>query len=124
MSRTFKLHRGQDVSNVSGTGIIAEGVLFSDGHVALHWLGRMPTTTTLITLQWVLDIHGHDGKTRLVWDDGAGDDAEFSEKDISYLHEILSQEDMVIWHFGARRLLHKLRVAMGHQTREDNPVKS
>lgn len=124
MSRTFKLHRDQDISDVSGTGIIAEGVLFSDGYVALHWLGKMPTTTTLITLQWVLDIHGHDGKTRLVWDDGAGDDAEFSEKDISYLHEILSQEDMVIWHFGARGLLRKLRVAMGHQTREDNPVKS
>jgi hypothetical protein len=113
MSRTFKLIRDEDVSFVSGTGFICEGVVFSDGHVALHWLGEMPTTTPMPTLEWVLKIHGHEGKTRLVWDDETGPQQGFNEKDISYLHEILSDDKMAIWHLGARRLLKKLRAAMG-----------
>jgi hypothetical protein len=121
MSRTFKLVRDSDVSGVSGTGVICEGVLFSDGHAALHWLGDMPLTTPYPCLEWVLKIHGHEGLTRLVWDDEQGE-ADFSENDISYLHEVLSDETLMIWHLGARRLLRKIRTAMKLQG-SDNPVR-
>ena len=121
MSRTFKLVRDEDVSNVSGTGIICEGVLFSDGHVALHWLGEMPLTAPYQCLEWVLRIHGHGGKTRLVWDDEQGE-VDFNEKDIAYLHNILEDTSTMAWHLGARRLLRKLRVAMTAQS-GDSPVR-
>lgn len=124
MSRTFKLIRDEDISGVSGVGVICEGVVFSDGHVALHWLGEMPTTTPMPQLEWVLRLHGHAGKTRLVWDDGGSDRDEFNEADISWLHEILSDETLIIHHLGARRLLRKLRAAMGRQIPQDSPVKS
>lgn len=124
MSRTFKLIRYEDVSNVSGIGCIAEGVLFSDGHVALHWLGRMPTTTPMPTIEWVLSIHGHDGKTRLVWDDEANRGLHFTEKDIEFLHELLDSPDTEIWKLGVRRILRKVRMAMKRQIPQDNPVRT
>lgn len=121
MTRTFKLIRDEDVSFVSGTGFICEGVVFSDGHVALHWLGDMPITTPMPTLDWVLKIHGHQGKTRLVWDDGGSDQNDFTEADIQYLHEILGDSELMSWHLGARRLLRKLRAAMKGQAIETIP---
>lgn len=36
--RTFVLRRNEDISGVSGVGIVAEGIEFSDGVVALRWL--------------------------------------------------------------------------------------
>ena len=36
--RLFKLQRKVDCSGVSGTGVVAEGVEFDDGQVALRWL--------------------------------------------------------------------------------------
>lgn len=120
MSRTFKLVRDYDVSDISGTGVICEGVLFSDGHAALHWVTEKPTTTPYPCIEWILDIHGHKGKTRLVWDDEAAGDPinNFDEKDIHYLREILEDERLVIWHLGARRLLRKLRVSMSKAARD------
>jgi len=45
MRRTFVLHRDEDVSGVSGTGVVAEGVVFSDGAVVVRWLGKHASTT-------------------------------------------------------------------------------
>jgi len=36
--RRFLLVRDCDPSGVSGTGIVAEGVQFSDGTAVMHWL--------------------------------------------------------------------------------------
>lgn len=73
-ARRFKLIRHADVSGVSGIGVVAEGVEWSDGSVALHWRGRWPTTTVYETggIEAVLAIHGHNGATEVVWDDGPG----------------------------------------------------
>lgn len=125
MSRTFKLIRYEDVSGVSGLGCIAEGVLFSDGHVALHWLGEMPMTTPIPQLEWLLKIHGHNGKTRLVWDDQLGSEMnDFTEKDTEFLRELIDSPDTEIWKLGARRLLRKVRFAMKRQIPQDNPVRT
>lgn len=71
-ARRFRLVRHTDVSGVSGTGVVAEGVQFSDGAVALHWRGQFPTTTVLPNIHAVIGIHGHQGATEIVWDDGPG----------------------------------------------------
>jgi hypothetical protein len=47
--RTFVLDRRRDISGVSGTGLVAEGVVWSDGAVALRWSGENPTTVAFET---------------------------------------------------------------------------
>lgn len=68
--RRFLIVRDEDISQVSGTGVVCEGVQFSDGHAAIHWLGRWPMTTPHHEgIATVEAIHGHGGKTRVVWID-------------------------------------------------------
>jgi len=40
--RTFTVHRQNDETGVSGTGVIIEGVLYATGQVVLHWLLPSP----------------------------------------------------------------------------------
>lgn len=60
---TFVLNRHRDISGVSGTGVVAEGIEFSDGAVAVRWLGQMPSTTAWGDIRHVEAIHGHQGAT-------------------------------------------------------------
>lgn len=66
-SRRFRLMRHEDVSGVSGTGPVAEGVQFTDGAVALRWYGDYPTTTVWDGIDSVIAIHGHGGATEVEW---------------------------------------------------------
>lgn len=66
--RTFVLQRDVDVSGVSGTGVVAEGVEFFDGEVALRWRGERPSTVIHASIGNLMAVHGHGGCTRLVWD--------------------------------------------------------
>lgn len=68
--RTFKLVRKEDFSGVSGTGEVAEGVEFSDGTCAMRWLTTTPSTAHYVTAQDVVNIHGHQGRTFILFDDG------------------------------------------------------
>ncbi len=67
--RTFKMDRHQDLSGNSGTGIVAEGVEFSDGTVALRWLTDTATTTFYDNIDHVMQLHHHEGATEIVFDD-------------------------------------------------------
>lgn len=71
-ARLFHLVRDVDVTGVSGTGVVAEGVQFSDATVVLRWryvVGShvKPTTVVHAGIRSVEQLHGHDGKTRVVW---------------------------------------------------------
>ncbi len=66
--RLFQLVRDEDSSGVSGTGIVAEGAVFSPGRVALHWISKELCSTPLHdSLENVVQVHGHDGRTRVVF---------------------------------------------------------
>lgn len=65
--RRFQLHRVEDVTGVSGTGIVAEGVQFSDGSVAMKWLSEKPSTVMHDSIDNVQAIHGHGGSTKIFW---------------------------------------------------------
>lgn len=68
--RTFELHRDEDETGISGTGIVAEGIQFSDGRVALRWQTHgndHHSTVIWDDVASVEAIHGHGGKTRIVW---------------------------------------------------------
>lgn len=67
--RRFHLYRITDVTGTSGTGVVAEGCVFTDGHVALRW----PSSTSSWILYNSVDdmekVHGHGGNTKILWKD-------------------------------------------------------
>jgi hypothetical protein len=65
--RMFELHRDVDVTGVSGTGIVAEGVEYGDGTLAVRWLGEDAETVVSESIYRFLRIHGHEGRTRAVF---------------------------------------------------------
>lgn len=67
--RRFHFMRLEDASGVSGCGVVAEGVVFSNGKVALEWFGDHSSTNVYDSLADVEYIHGHGGRTRIVFDD-------------------------------------------------------
>jgi hypothetical protein len=77
--RTFQLVRTTDVTGISGTGVVAEGVEWSDGTVVLRWLpsattrgaaGVRPTTVIHEDVHSVVALHGHGAATVVRYDDG------------------------------------------------------
>lgn len=66
--RAFVLLRHEDVTGVSGTGIIAEGVQFLNDKVVVQWIvGDHQSTVVWDSMDAVKAIHGHDGATEVVW---------------------------------------------------------
>ena len=65
--RTFHLLRLEDESGVSGTGCVAEGAVFSNGWVALMWVSDTPSVAVYQSIEAVEAVHGHGGKTQLVF---------------------------------------------------------
>jgi hypothetical protein len=63
--KTFYLYRKEDVSGVSGTGYVAEGVIFADGKVALSWLVDPGSINIYENIKECVEVHGHDGATIL-----------------------------------------------------------
>ena len=67
--RRFELLRITDVSGVSGTGLVAEGVEFSSGKVALCWYGEYRSMSFWDSIDSLEAVHGHEGSTKVVWID-------------------------------------------------------
>lgn len=67
--RRFALERSEDISGVSGTGRVVEGVEFSDGVVVIRWLVAHKSTCVYDSIDDLITIHGHDGATQIVWVD-------------------------------------------------------
>lgn len=64
----YYLCRNEDVSNTSGTGHVAEIAEFDDGSVVVRWMTSsnatgVASTTTFNSLQDLLKVHGHEGRT-------------------------------------------------------------
>jgi hypothetical protein len=73
--RRFVMHRVHDVSGVSGTGLVLEGVLFSTGVVVVHWLTPPPRGSISVfdSLDQFLAIHVRphpDNESMIVFEDG------------------------------------------------------
>lgn len=61
------LLRDEDVTGISGTGAVAEGIQFSDGQCVLHWLTEVSSLVVHENVANVERIHGHGGRTRVDW---------------------------------------------------------
>jgi hypothetical protein len=68
-ARRFVLERDEDVTGVSGTGVVADGVQWPDGQAAIHWRGEHRSTVVWDAVANAVRVHGHGGATRLVWID-------------------------------------------------------
>jgi hypothetical protein len=64
-TRVYEVHRKKDVSGVSGTGHVADAVVFEDGTTVLRWrVPRKASTAIYASLENAVEVHGHDGKTQ------------------------------------------------------------
>lgn len=59
--RLFELVRTIDHTGVSGTGVVAQGVVFDDNTVAMRWLGQSSSTVIHDSIENVIKIHDHQG---------------------------------------------------------------
>lgn len=59
----FQLLRIEDETGTSGTGLVTEGVIFSDGSVAMRWCTSVSSKCLYDSIEDVIQIHGHGGKT-------------------------------------------------------------
>jgi len=77
--KTFRLLRIDDETGVSGKGVVAYGVRWPDGSVSLRWVGSTPSFVNYEGVPCDIEIereggkhveivHGHAGKTRLMYD--------------------------------------------------------
>lgn len=84
LPRRFHIVRTVDVTDISGVGIIGEGVQVSDGAVAFRWLGGPPQDEPAWqvydnkTTKPFVKISGHNGNTKIVWLDPPPPDADRS----------------------------------------------
>jgi hypothetical protein len=80
LPRRFELVRTEDVSETSGTGVVAVGSVYPDGAVHMQW--RNAENPSLETdsngcafkpapdgIGATTEIHGHDGRTVMHWID-------------------------------------------------------
>lgn len=72
--RTFWLDREADISGVSGTGKVAEGVEFErGGSVVLRWCAGGPSSISIWpSLKDMIAVHGHNGSTLIHWNESSG----------------------------------------------------
>ncbi len=66
----YKMNRKEDVNGISGTGIVAEVVEFTDGACVVRWIKgatkqNVASTVFYDSKEELLKVHGHDGKTTL-----------------------------------------------------------
>jgi len=63
--RRFILYRNEDISGNSGTGVVASGVIFNNGHCAMCWNSLVSSIAIFSSVADVEMIHGHNGATEL-----------------------------------------------------------
>lgn len=68
--RLFHLQRDQDISGVSGTGRVADGVLWPDGSCCVRWRSATASVSVWANFQDMIAVHGHNGATKIVFHGG------------------------------------------------------
>ena len=68
--RKFCLRRIEDETGISGTGIITEGYQYPESGVCvMRWLTDTSSIAFYQSIEDVIVIHGHQGKTVVEWED-------------------------------------------------------
>jgi hypothetical protein len=64
---TFSLVRHEDVTGISGEGVVARGWRSPSGKLIFEWLSDYPSLVQFDSEEGLLDKHGHNGKTVIEW---------------------------------------------------------
>ena len=64
--KPFYLLRVVDINGISGTGVVAIGVVLPSGSAILEWCSFESSINIYKNLDHVKDIHGHEGKTTII----------------------------------------------------------
>lgn len=67
--KLFYLVRHTDVNGLSGTGVVAVGVVYPNGKAHMQWISFKSSFEMHDSVDSLMDIHGHGGATELVWGD-------------------------------------------------------
>lgn len=67
--RVFYLYRKEDPTGVSGTGFVAEGVVFHSKKAIIHWRTGKDSMALYEDMTTLCAVHCHGGKTQVIWDD-------------------------------------------------------
>jgi len=70
--RRFYLLRDYDPSGVSGTGVVAEGVEFSDGMAVMRWRRAPYGLNVYHCMDALIAVHGHGGASHIRFVDDNG----------------------------------------------------
>lgn len=65
--RLFMVDRRKDQTGISGVGVIAEGVQFTDGTVVIRWITETATTAIFDSIEDLRKVHGHRGDSVIRW---------------------------------------------------------
>lgn len=65
--RRFELVRDEDISGVSGTGVVAVGVQLPSGRCIIEWTVKYTSIALYNDIGTLDAIHGHGGATRVRW---------------------------------------------------------
>lgn len=65
--KLFILVRDNDLTGISGTGIVAQGVVLPSGKVVMEWRKPHQSIGIYENIGEVEAIHGHNGATRIVF---------------------------------------------------------
>lgn len=71
-TRRFYLNRVKDESGVSGTGIVAVGVVLPSGRAVIEWVSKRTQADSLgiyADMEDLEKVHGHEGATKVVYED-------------------------------------------------------
>jgi hypothetical protein len=76
--KRFILYRQHDETGVSGTGVVATGVVWPDGHAALRWKAddreAVSSTSVWSSIGDMLRVHGHGGLSKIFYLDADGEE--------------------------------------------------
>lgn len=68
--KPFYLLRKEDVSGVSGTGVVAMGAIYPSGQVYLEWIASNHVSWGIFNnIDELIQLHGHEGKTQVIMGD-------------------------------------------------------
>ena len=67
--KAFYLYRHEDISGLSGTGVVAVGCQFPNGRVVFQWCTYRSSMEIYDSLENLIEIHGHNGATEVVFGD-------------------------------------------------------
>ena len=66
----FLLKRDEDLTGLSGEGVVASGVMWPDGWCTMRWKAGPAghqTTTVYESAEALEALHGHEGRTNVLW---------------------------------------------------------